>query len=801
MRSIRLTLLIFALGPAAFCPASARASNGGAAIAVLSPGLRAPLCVIAEPDSGALVVFEDLRNPQLGLYVQRVDRRGRPTLAPGGVLVLDVTPDIGVSTSMVPDGSGGCVIAWSHNRGATGMDILVQHVLANGTLGYGSSGLLVCNATRDQIYPSLVAGPSGYYYVVWADARANVGPYDGAYDTYAQRLSFAGVAQWAANGLMINSVAHRGSSLESPTSDMTGGLIVGWTDDVFSLRAQRVNSAGSPLWTADGVVLGGSNDQAVAFAPDGAGGAFAAWNHSDCSSGCTYAPFAQHIQAAGTLALAAGGVPVLPTTSDVFTVTPVRNASGGCFFYVLSLPSIGTRQFYRQEIDAAGNLLRGTYGEYMASIVSEVEVVDVGNAVVVTTTPLTATTPRTKLQVQRYALDGTPLLPNGGVIASRDEPNLSILDAQIVGMAGGITMVAYADLRYGRPTDDQNYQTFGQAFDATGKPLWDDAEQPTFVSVQDARGDQGGFVRANWNSSAADQPGVGVATDYRVWRSVPPGTAAQFATLRPKADGVFRVGNRTLLVRANTYWEMVGDAPAAQLASYALTVPTAQDSMAGSSADESFMVEALDDSSHHWFSGTLTAHSVDNLAPGAISSATGYYSSGTTTLYWGGNGATDLCCYDVFRGTSAGFTPSSANRIGTTTNVTFADPAGSPLWYRIAARDIHGNLGPSALVLPNGALDAGGPEPPHVWALHSTWQRGDRVLALAVDVPQADHGRIELFDVAGRRLWSQTFHTTAPQSLSMRVTGHDVALAPGLVLVRLRAESGRTLVARALVLR
>ena len=82
-------------------------------------------------------------------------------------------------------------------------------------------------------------------------------------------------------------------------------------------------------------------------------------------------------------------------------------------------------------------------------------------------------------------------------------------------------------------------------------------------------------------------------------------------------------------------------------------------------------------------------------APGPLS-ASG--SVGRASLSWGA-AADDVgvARYDVHRSTSAGFTPSAANRIAQTTTTTFVDTvAAGDYHYRVVAADAAGNLGPSS---------------------------------------------------------------------------------------------------------
>ena len=88
----------------------------------------------------------------------------------------------------------------------------------------------------------------------------------------------------------------------------------------------------------------------------------------------------------------------------------------------------------------------------------------------------------------------------------------------------------------------------------------------------------------------------------------------------------------------------------------------------------------------------------DTTAPTAPGTLT---ASGTPTaaqLSWGA--ATDntgVVRYNVHRGTSAGFTPSAANRIAQPTGTTYTDTvAAGAYWYRVTAEDAAGNIGPAS---------------------------------------------------------------------------------------------------------
>ena len=91
----------------------------------------------------------------------------------------------------------------------------------------------------------------------------------------------------------------------------------------------------------------------------------------------------------------------------------------------------------------------------------------------------------------------------------------------------------------------------------------------------------------------------------------------------------------------------------------------------------------------------IAADSTPPSAPGTLT-ATG--ALGRVNLSWGA--ATDnigVVGYDVHRSTTAGFTPSAANRVAQPTGTTYADiVAAGTYYYRVIARDGTGNVGPAS---------------------------------------------------------------------------------------------------------
>jgi Concanavalin A-like lectin/glucanases superfamily/Bacterial Ig-like domain/Bacterial Ig domain len=87
----------------------------------------------------------------------------------------------------------------------------------------------------------------------------------------------------------------------------------------------------------------------------------------------------------------------------------------------------------------------------------------------------------------------------------------------------------------------------------------------------------------------------------------------------------------------------------------------------------------------------------DTTPPSATGTLTATGGYGEVALSWGA--ATDnvgVVAYDVYRGTTAGFTPSVANRVAQPSGATYTDAGIAPgtYYYRVQAEDSPGNVGP-----------------------------------------------------------------------------------------------------------
>jgi len=238
--------------------------------------------IVPDGTGGAVVAWEDSRDgPGFDIYAQRVTADGTPVWSLQGVPVCVAAGDQG-DLAMVPDGGGGAFIAWADQREAEDWNIYAQHLDGAGNPTWAVDGVVVVDAVYEQSRPAMVSDGAGGVILVWNDGRGfGLGL---SFDLYAQRLDAHGVPQWAADGVTVVSEvgAQRNPSL---LADGAGGMFLAWEDSrledgfndlSYDVYAARLTAAGVESWSAQ--VLSALHGQInIHLAPDADGGVLVFW--------------------------------------------------------------------------------------------------------------------------------------------------------------------------------------------------------------------------------------------------------------------------------------------------------------------------------------------------------------------------------------------------------------------------------------------------------------------------------------------------------------------------------------------
>lgn len=238
--------------------------------------------LIGDGSGGAIAVWDDIRAGEFDVYAQRLDgATGAPQWTANGVKVGGAASSQG-RPQVVPDGSGGAVMAWFDYRSGNS-DIYAQRINGSGLPQWTADGVPVCTAVDDQDFVQMIPSGSGGAILVWHDQRLGAGNHD----LYAQRLDGGGAVQWASDGVVVSGAGNH-QAYARICSDGAGGVVAAWEDSrsgVYDVYAQRLNSSGVAQWAANGIAVcsaaGGQLDARVV--PDGTGGGIFVWR--DARSG------------------------------------------------------------------------------------------------------------------------------------------------------------------------------------------------------------------------------------------------------------------------------------------------------------------------------------------------------------------------------------------------------------------------------------------------------------------------------------------------------------------------------------
>jgi len=192
------------------------------------------------------------------IYAQRINsdgsydshwvKDGYPACGPSGDGGDQIEPEI------VPDNTGGAIVVWEDWQVTNDVNLFAQRMASTGALQwYPLAGITVCNHLDDQKNHAVISDGAGGAIIVWEDHRSGaITP-----DIYAQRLNSAGTRVWTPNGVPIcdASGAQRAPQI---VGDGDEGAIVVWQDGrgaANDIYAQRVDKNGNVQWTLDGKVV------------------------------------------------------------------------------------------------------------------------------------------------------------------------------------------------------------------------------------------------------------------------------------------------------------------------------------------------------------------------------------------------------------------------------------------------------------------------------------------------------------------------------------------------------------------
>jgi hypothetical protein len=371
------------------------------------------------------------------------------------------------ATTLVPDGVGGAIIAWqdsriSHSRSYS--QIYVERVTANGSILWTLNGIALYELSL-QGTPQVISDDAGGAIVAWSDYRSL------SSDIYAQRIDGSGSARWSAGGVAVCTASACQYYLRL-VSDGLGGAIMSWQDcrlGSWDVYIQRVDEAGSPLWTADGIpifthTVCPSHPQLIS---DGSGAAIITWQQP---TGANYdvGIYAQKVDAAGSLEWAPGGIIIATITTDGSSpIVPSWIAPDGSGGAIVVWPDWrnGGWDIYAQRVDAGGSLLWATNGVAVSSAAGtqeEPRIIADGSGAVVAWQDFR--NGKCDLYAQKIDFNGYMQWTEDGIVVCAADSSREL--SGLISDGSGGAILVWVDERNG------SMDIFAQCVNAAGSVMW-----------------------------------------------------------------------------------------------------------------------------------------------------------------------------------------------------------------------------------------------------------------------------------------------------------------------------------------
>ena len=353
MRAIMRPATLIALFMAMIVSSPLHASWVADGISVCLPiGQQDQPAVAPDGAGGAIIAWSDSRTVvNTDIYVQRVDADGNLLWLNTGMPVC--TAAFSQSTPfIVSDGAGGVVIAWQDFRSGSTSDIYAQRIDANGFIQWTADGIALCTGQTSLVLGWMIEDGAGGAIVAWHDRR------DFTNGIFAQRINSGGTVMWTANGVTVSSEAGHQQNARL-ASDGANGAIIAWEDSrngANDIYAQRVDASGAAMWAANGIAVCNASDTQIAprIIPDGIGGAIVAW--SDHRNTVFFGIYAQRISALGSTLWMANGITISSAMYDQIYCQLAPVGSGEIIVMWEDSRSGTDYDIYTQKIDTTGAL-------------------------------------------------------------------------------------------------------------------------------------------------------------------------------------------------------------------------------------------------------------------------------------------------------------------------------------------------------------------------------------------------------------------------------------------------------------
>lgn len=279
--------------------------------------------IIADGAGGAIVSWthQTSYGSQKDIRAQQIDASGWIQWSSNGYLVVSEGSNQNDSHLALGGAGDDAFVVWEDVRaGYSNRDIWGRYIDPTGS-GSWSQEQPITNAAQNQFDPMVIPDGSGGAVIAWTHGPSSTS------ELLAQRIDSAGLHLWTPwNGLLVGQgIVHTqtGDPGYDLGSDGNGGAVLAWSATTATtsgdIRFQRLSSTGAKAWGNTGLALtsgAGINNQKVqpALEADGSGGAVVAWATDAQVTPGVGDIYAQYVDPSTGSAWQAGGLVVSDAT-------------------------------------------------------------------------------------------------------------------------------------------------------------------------------------------------------------------------------------------------------------------------------------------------------------------------------------------------------------------------------------------------------------------------------------------------------------------------------------------------------
>ncbi len=147
-----------------------------------------------------IVAWEDERGSDKDIYAQRIITNNSYLYnywSYDGEIVCSASSDQ-YNIQLLSNSTGEAIISWTDERNGD-RDIFAQRINSTGQIGWINNGEAICSEVNDQFDQEIISDGYSGAIITWSDRRTSIA----ASDIYAQRIDTDGYVKWTINGVVL----------------------------------------------------------------------------------------------------------------------------------------------------------------------------------------------------------------------------------------------------------------------------------------------------------------------------------------------------------------------------------------------------------------------------------------------------------------------------------------------------------------------------------------------------------------------------------------------------------------------